>query len=410
MKNLFVCICFLFSVKVLAGSCTSLFSENYIDKTLVINELNLKGLNYNSITSTEKSSEQLKDDLYNSYGVPVPKPISFTGLNTLPISEIFFMQGNARSKSSKSRGGYLVTDNAQKLRNSNLSVKDLPMITVWKDTTEKVWTLNHRRLVAMILSDVVFTVPVHWASTEKVLKFSNQKKFYPIDKGRSIDLIFVDEKAIVKVTNTSKPKNKKINPFNKISLVEIMNQHEPPNQEIFNRDTQQFTKNLFISIGKGYRGNIWKNLNNQVFKVARKVKDTKSLLAEYLVNQHLKKEMSVYNIHTDNIVKHHPDFIFLEKELIPNRVIAKNLLKVDQKLSKIQYEKLQQLFENAKKYAKNTGIGLDLKSSNLYWNIKLQDWVIFDLGPRFSYLPYGFTKDIQSFSDYLKIWSHEEPQ
>lgn len=408
MKGL-VLLLLLFSTKGYSKSlsCVNLFFSIEEANTQLIDSINLSGLKYHSIKNG-KSSEQLKYDLYHYPQQSVPKPIQFKGPSHFLVSKILFMQQNARSKSSKHNGGYIVIENAQALKKGQLSVEDFPIITVWKDQTGKVWTLNHRRLAAIVLSGVVSNIPVRWASTDEVLKSKNQDKFFPLNKGKSIDILFVKENKIIRVNNFLHQEN--MAPALTIDLLtQKMSKFNFLDQITFLKNIKNIVKSDFQKIGEGYRSNVWKNNNNEIFKVAKKFKDTKKLLAEYLVNQDLKKQFFIYEIHTDEIVYYSKKFTFLQKKDIKSSSIAKNLLNSKKTLSLMQYQKLQHLFQQAKRYANNTGIGLDLKSSNLYWNSQIKDWVIFDLGPRFSYRPYGFTKDLKTFSSYLKIWGKEEP-
>lgn len=99
----------------------------------------------------------------------------------------------------------------------------------------------------------------------------------------------------------------------------------------------------------------------------------------------------------------------MRKNLLTRKKIASNLIKTNSDLSELQIHGLRSIFEGAQKYARETGTGLDLKASNLYWDEKLEDWVLFDCGPRTSHLPFGFTTDLKSFSEYLSVWKKEEP-
>ncbi len=93
-------------------------------------------------------------------------------------------------------GAYTVAGNAQALKKGTLKVTDLPPLTVWKDETGKIWSLDHRRLAAFELSGVVKEVPVKFVSKEEVL--GDHYKFSNADGGRSI-IIQLDDNVLAYV-------------------------------------------------------------------------------------------------------------------------------------------------------------------------------------------------------------------
>jgi hypothetical protein len=106
---------------------------------------------------------------------------------------------------------------------------------------------------------------------------------------------------------------------------------------------------------------------------------------------------------TDEITAVDDFGVFLAKKLLNMSSIASNM----GTLSSTQLEALERIFVNAKRYVRDTGIGIDLKASNLYWNGN--DWVLFDAGPRMGFRPYGFTLDVPTFKDFMRIWMEFDP-
>ena len=163
-------------------------------------------------------------------------------------------------------------------------------------------------------------------------------------------------------------------------------------------------------LGSGYRAEVVLLKSGKVLKIARgSVEDAYKIFLESEINKDLRDNYSKYGIRVDTIVSRHHLGIFLEKELLDSDMIASQIVTSKSALSKRQYEALRSIFNGAVRYAEERGIGLDLKASNLYWNKKLKEWVLFDCGPRTSYLPFGFTTDLTSFDEYLNIWLKEDP-
>ncbi len=75
------------------------------------------------------------------------------------------MQSSAKNVT----GEYTVLSNVDALKASTLKPTDLPAIRVWKDAQGKVWTLDHRRLIAFKMAGVK-EIPVKWVSKDVVSK------------------------------------------------------------------------------------------------------------------------------------------------------------------------------------------------------------------------------------------------
>ncbi|MFC7442437.1 polymorphic toxin-type HINT domain-containing protein, partial [Laceyella putida] len=111
------------------------------------------------------------------------------GPGRLNPKEIHFMQSSAKN----STGSHTVLGNAEALKDGTLKPEDLPAIRVWKDSDGKIWTLDHRRLIAYRLANLD-DVPVEWASKELV-KSQMWKMSTGSRKGKSIRLKLGDGKS-----------------------------------------------------------------------------------------------------------------------------------------------------------------------------------------------------------------------
>ena len=83
--------------------------------------------------------------------------------NTVNPKKVNFMQSSIKNQT----GNHTVIGNAEALKNGTLSANDLPKMRVWKDASNKIWTLDNRRLAAFKLADIK-RVPVQWATTKQV--------------------------------------------------------------------------------------------------------------------------------------------------------------------------------------------------------------------------------------------------
>ncbi|SDZ23473.1 hypothetical protein [Thermoactinomyces sp. DSM 45892] len=109
--------------------------------------------------------------------------------NNLPINNIHFMQSTAKNKT----GDYTVLDNAVALKEGTLKPEELPQIRVWRDKDKKIWTLDHRRLIAFKLAGIK-NVSVRWA-TEDEIKHDAFKMTTP-NGGEAIDLLCPNSKTL----------------------------------------------------------------------------------------------------------------------------------------------------------------------------------------------------------------------
>lgn len=119
------------------------------------------------------------------------------------INELHFSQYAA----SNHTGEYTVVGNAQAFKAGKLDPSKFPRLQVWRDSTGKIWTLDHRRLISMVMAgydkelDVEF-VPYEFFKEDR-FKFTN------MGDGNSIVLSLTKEdgssKAPIAVV-VSKPK------------------------------------------------------------------------------------------------------------------------------------------------------------------------------------------------------------
>lgn len=84
----------------------------------------------------------------------------------LKLRDIHFMQNNVSNNYGDAK--YTVVGNARDIRDGKLNPDQLPVIGVWRDTTGKIWTVDHRRLAALILSGKVESVNVRWVGKDEV--------------------------------------------------------------------------------------------------------------------------------------------------------------------------------------------------------------------------------------------------
>lgn len=152
------------------------------------------------------------------------------------INELHFSQYAA----SNHTGNYTVVGNAQAFKAGKLDPSKFPRLQVWRDTTGKIWTLDHRRLISMVMAgydkelDVEF-VPFDFFKEDR-FKFTN------MGDGNSIILSLTKEdgssKAPIAVV-VSKPKVEIKKPIKKL-------------QKISNPETDSATKKWELSRGEEY--------------------------------------------------------------------------------------------------------------------------------------------------------------
>lgn len=95
--------------------------------------------------------------------------------------EVRYMQSSINNRT----GEYTVLGNAEALKNGTLKPTDLALIRLWKDDEGRIWTLDHRRLVAFRLAGIE-KVPFKWATKEEVE--SQMWKMTTTTEGKTIDM------------------------------------------------------------------------------------------------------------------------------------------------------------------------------------------------------------------------------
>ena len=146
----------------------------------------LEGMTYDYVYTA--SLDELDNILYDYDNRKVPKFRERKNKTThLEVSNLRFMQKSAKFKSSSRKGGYEVLETARSLQTGKLDIDDLPMIQVWEDKKGRLWTLDHRRLAAIILAGNFTEVPVDWATQQEVE--DDWDKYDPINGGLSMDIV-----------------------------------------------------------------------------------------------------------------------------------------------------------------------------------------------------------------------------
>ena len=103
---------------------------------------------------------------------------------------IHFMQSSIKNQT----GSHTVLENAEALKNGTLKATDLPNIKVWKDSSGKMWTLDHRRLGAFKQAGLD-EIPIQWATQEEVT--SQMWKMTTKNGGTSIKLKLGNGKSMI---------------------------------------------------------------------------------------------------------------------------------------------------------------------------------------------------------------------
>lgn len=107
---------------------------------------------------------------------------------TMNPSKIHFMQSSAKNTT----GDYTVLGNTKSLSTNSLDANVL-RVKIWKDTSGKIWSLDHRRLAAFKISKKC--VPYTWATPAEVK--SQMWKMTTKNGGTSIRIKMADGKLII---------------------------------------------------------------------------------------------------------------------------------------------------------------------------------------------------------------------
>ena len=110
------------------------------------------------------------------------------GPATVKIHEINLMQAGAKFR----HDNYFVVDNAIAIARGELDYeKWFGRLHVWRDVNGQIWTTDHRRYIAYVLSGTVHDIEIEFVSYDYVKKSSF--KYSNSDEGKSILLRWVDE-------------------------------------------------------------------------------------------------------------------------------------------------------------------------------------------------------------------------
>lgn len=159
-------------------------------------------------------------------------------------------------------------------------------------------------------------------------------------------------------------------------------------------------------LGEGVRAEVFALGPTHVLKVPFEGDDTRYIDVEAMVAEFLKRNLDRYGIQTLPILKRGELGTYLIRPRVAPEFLGETILR--QGLSKPQMEALKVLHERAKRFAADTGVGLDIKYDNLAWID--DEWVLFDVGPRTSYGPYAFTLDVPKFKDFFRLWAEDLPR
>lgn len=109
------------------------------------------------------------------------------------IADIRFMQDSASGVFQDNKRD--IIELARQIQKDPASIEKLPKIEVWQDEQGRIWTINHRRLIAMILSGIVLKIPVIFADEATVQK--NRHEFTTTTNGKTINIWLTDQLGLV---------------------------------------------------------------------------------------------------------------------------------------------------------------------------------------------------------------------
>lgn len=152
-------------------------------------------------------------------------------------------------------------------------------------------------------------------------------------------------------------------------------------------------------LGSGSNGEVFLGKDGAVYKFAAEPKKAPALQMELFVNADLKANYERYGIRVDEILESGDNGVYLKKRFYDSNQLGHKI----KNLSEVQIKALNRLYDGAVRYADERGVGLDIKSENLWWDGEA--WVLIDCGPRLGYRPFGYTSDTGSFARYLNWWN-----
>lgn len=259
----------------------------------------LAGLNYNEVIPWEpnKKDKALRR-LIRKHGVtsllskniPAFDHTQKVGPARVHINELHFSQYAA----SNHTGEYTVVGNAIAFKSGQLDPTKFPRIQVWRDVTGKIWTLDHRRLVSMVLAGMDREIDVEFVSFDF---FKDDRfKFTNMGDGNSIVLSLTKEdktsKAPIAIVIT-KPKAKGV--FKKVenSTLEraLQSERDGPSRkwedargENYLLSLEKYSATLseeYKLAAEGNEGEVH-SLFNRIAEVKSRAKEADSVLAKLI--------------------------------------------------------------------------------------------------------------------------------
>ncbi|MFI5362067.1 MAG: hypothetical protein ACHQ49_08875 [Elusimicrobiota bacterium] len=129
---------------------------------------------------------------------------------------------------------------------------------------------------------------------------------------------------------------------------------------------------------------------------------------EAWMTYHLQQKLDRYGIKVLPIIAVGPDGMYLEKPLVDAKTIGSRILKTKKKLSGTQMARLRILHRSAVGLAEETGVPIDLKADNVFWDGS--DWVLLDpVGNISRPASYGKTLDVRDFDEFYLKWAGKKP-
>lgn len=173
-----------------------------------------------------------------------------------------------------------------------------------------------------------------------------------------------------------------------------------------NRIEQFLGSPISAELGTGWMSRVVQLKNGRVFKLIIRERGRTANVgilfeSEAWVTFHLQRNEALYQIKTLPILSVGPNGMYLEKPLVVSNSIGDKVFAVG--LTELQINRLKFLHQNAIRLAEDTGISLDLKSSNMFWDGL--DWVLLDPIGSIGYKGYARTLDARDFNEFYLRWS-----
>ena len=139
---------------ILANQNTDHHSKKYIEKYRQL----LKGLHYKKLVVISKDFFRQDQKRIMTTPFPTYTPPKKNQSTNVALYKIHFMQSSFWIVFNNTR--FNVINTAKQLKNKSLSIKSLPKVHVWRDKKGIIWTLDHRRIAAIILAGNIKKISV----------------------------------------------------------------------------------------------------------------------------------------------------------------------------------------------------------------------------------------------------------